>query len=342
MKMFLLFAAFVSLSCNDCRSQTKNNSANINMRGVAIQFLQNLNDAQKEKAQLLFDNEERYHWFYIPIERKGVPLKDLNEKQVKIGMDLLHTALSDTSFNKTMAIIQLENVLRELENASPDYRNPGNYYFTIFGNPGDSIWGWRFEGHHVSFNFSSQNNRLVSGSPGFMGSNPAVVQSGMQKGLQILKEESLLGFELLHSLTAEQKQKAIFSTRAPGDIVTASSRKAMIQSLQGIVYSDLNSKQQKIFLQLLSIYIYRYKSQLASKMMQEIEEAGLNNLRFAWAGSEVAGVGHPHYYRIQGPTIIIEYDNTQNNANHVHTVIRDLKNDFGGDQLLEHYRHSKH
>ena len=177
MKKLLLFFAIVCLCYNNCRSQIKNNSAGIPMRGIAIQFLQSLSAAQKEKAQLLFDNEERYRWFYVPIERKGIPLKDLDEKQMKIGMDLLHTALSDTAFNKAMAIVQLENVLREIENASPDYRNPGNYYFTIFGNPADSIWGWRFEGHHVSFNFSSQNNQLVSGAPGFLGSNPAVVPS---------------------------------------------------------------------------------------------------------------------------------------------------------------------
>ena len=175
-----------------------------------------------------------------------------------------------------------------------------------------------------------------------MGSNPAVVQSGPKKGLEIMKNESSLGFELLHSLTPEQKQKAIFSARAPGDIVTASSRKAMIQTLQGIVYSELNGQQQKTFMQLLGIYIRRYKNPFAATMMKEIENAGLTNLRFAWAGAEEPGIGHPHYYRIQGPTIIIEYDNTQNNANHVHTVVRDLVHDFGGDQLLEHYRHSKH
>jgi hypothetical protein len=342
MKPLLLLLTLISLCSFVCQSQEGNTSANTNMSKVAIQFLQSLNDTQKEKAQLLFDNEERYHWFYVPIERKGIPLKDLNEKQVKIGMELLHTALSDTSFKKTMAIIQLENVLREMENASPDYRTPGNYYFSIFGNPADSIWGWRFEGHHVSFNFSSQKNQLISGSPGFLGANPAVVLSGPQKGLQILKDESSLGFALLNSLTAEQKQKVIISVKAPGDIVTGSSRKAMIGSLQGIAYDELNSEQQKTFLQLLSIYIHRYKSSLASEMMHEIGDAGLNNLRFAWAGAAEPGVGHPHYYRIQGPTIIIEYDNTQNNANHVHTVVRDLLHDFGGDQLLEHYRNNKH
>jgi len=342
MKTLSLFVAFVFLHFFACKSQTKTNAANRSMSNIAVQFLSSLTDVQKQKAQLLFDDEERYRWFYIPIERKGVPLKELTDKQVKIAMDLLHTTLSDTAFNKTMAIIQLENVLREIENASPDYRNPGNYYFTIFGNPVDSIWGWRFEGHHVSFNFSSQNNTLVSGSPGFMGANPAVVQSGPQQGLEVLKDESSLGFELLHSLTVEQKQKAIISSKAPGDIVTASSRKAMIQKPQGILYADLNSNEQNIFLQLLRIYIHRYKSPFAKTMMHEIEEAGLNNLRFAWFGAEEPGLGHPHYYRIQGPTIIIEYDNTQNNANHVHTVVRDLLHDFGGDQLLEHYKHSQH
>jgi hypothetical protein len=341
MKSCILLLAFITLFFA-CQSQTKNNSAHPNMSGVAIQFLESLTGAQKEKAQLAFDNEERYNWHYVPMERKGIPLKELTGKQEKIAMDLLHTALNDTAFEKTMAIIKLENVLREMENASPDYRNPGNYYFSVFGNPADSIWGWRLEGHHVSFNFSSKNNRLISGSPGFLGSNPAVVLSGPQKGLQILKDESLLGLELLNSLTTEQKQKAIVSVRAPADIITGSSRKAIIQTLQGVVYHELNSEQQKKFLQLLSLYIYRYQKSLAAQLMREIEEAGLSNLRFAWAGEQEPGVGHPNYYRIQGPTIIIEYDNTQNNANHVHTVLRDLKNDFGGDELLEHYRNSKH
>ena len=342
MKKFLLCYAVLSLSFHACQSQTTNGPANADMSKVATQFLQSLTPAQKEKAQFSFDNDERYHWNYVPMQRKGIPLKDLTDNQVKIGMGLLHTALSDTGFKKTTAIIELETVLREIENASPDYRNPGHYYVTIFGEPADSTWGWRFEGHHVSFNFSSRNNQLISGTPGFLGANPAVVLSGPQKGLQLLKDESSLGFSLLHSLTAEQKQKAIISEKAPGDIITGASRKAMIQSMQGITYNEMNGEQKTTFLQLVSIYLHRYKSSLAAKMMHEMEEAGLNNLRFAWAGAEEPGVGNRHYYRIQGPTVIIEYDNTQNNANHVHTVVRDLKNDFGGDQLLEHYRNGKH
>jgi len=235
--------------------------------------------------------------------------------------------------------------LKEVENrpANDEHRSPEKYYFSIFGNPvSDSIWGWRFEGHHVSFNFSSENNQLISGTPGFLGTNPAIVLSGPEKGKQILKNESELGFALLHSLDKKQLEKAVINVKAPAEIFTTDSRKAMISDPMGILYSELNITQQKNFMQLLSIYIHRYTALFAMGMMHEIESAGLNTLRFAWAGDQQPGLGHPHYYRIQGPTIIIEYDNTQNNANHVHTVIRDLKNDFGGDELMDHYNKNKH
>jgi len=328
-----------------CRSQSTTSVSSV-MSKVANTFLQSLSPAQKAKTQFAFVDSERYNWHYVPKERKGIALRELTAEQRKAGLDLLHTALSDSGFNKTVAITQLEQVLKVVENreANDDHRDPGKYFFSVFGDPAsDSIWGWRFEGHHVAFNFSSDNNQLVSGTPGFLGSNPAIVLSGSEKGKQILKDETELGFAFLHSLDAQQLVKAVIDKTAPAEILTAASRKAMITDMKGILYSELNSSQQKTFMQLLSLYIHRYDRSLATKMMNEIESAGVNNLRFAWAGEqEQPGPGHPHYYRIQGPTIIIEYDNTQNNANHVHTVIRDLKNDFGGDELLEHYNKHKH
>jgi Protein of unknown function (DUF3500) len=327
-----------------CISQSTGNASE-DMTAFAIKFLQTLSPAQKVKAQFVFGDEERYNWYYVPIDRKGISLKELTAGQRKAGLDLLHAALSDTGFNKTIAIIQLEKVLKEVENrpAGDNYRDPEKYYFSVFGNPGsDSIWGWRFEGHHVAFNFSSKNNQLISATPGFLGANPAIVLSGPQKGEQILKDESELGFVLLHSLDKTQLEKAVISVKAPGEIFTTNSRKAMISDPKGILYSELDITQQNYFMQLLSIYIQRYTHLFAMEMMHEIESAGLHTLRFAWAGDQQPGPGHPHYYRIQGPTIIIEYDNTQNNANHVHTVIRDLKNDFGGDELMEHYNKNKH
>ena len=334
------FVAFLPVCCT---AQTPNLN-NGDMQQAALHFLQNLSATQKEQAQFSFTDEERYHWNYVPMERKGLPLKDLDTAQYRSAMAMLHAALSDTGYAKTSAIIELEAVLKAVENrgAADHYRDPGKYYISVFGKPqADSLWGWRFEGHHVAFNFTAGEKGLVSGTPGFLGANPAVVQAGPQKGKEVLREETALGFALLHSLDEAQRRKAILSSTAPGEILTANSRKALLETPQGVLYSELKSRQQDLLLQLLRLYLNRYQQPLAAAMMKAVEAAGFANLRFAWAGADQPGPGHPHYYRLQGPTLIIEYDNTQNSANHVHTVVRDLKNDFG-DQLLDHYRHTRH
>jgi hypothetical protein len=348
---FLLL--FIGGSFCSCKPQANKNVMQLqfpreDLSGMAVaanDFLQTLSAKQKNSIQFDFDDNERYNWHYVPKSRKGVPLRDLSQVQLQSAMRLLQTALSDTGFQKTNAIIYLEGILRGAEGRPADdtYRDPGKYYISIFGNPAaDSIWGWRLEGHHLSLNFSAKNNSLVSGTPGFFGTNPAVVLSGPEKGKHILKSETELGFALLHSLDATQTRKAVFNDDAPSEIITGADRKAMIENPAGILYSELNSGQQKMMIELLSVYVHRYTKLFAQVMMKEIEVAGLDKLQFAWAGHQQPGIGHPHYYRIQGPTIIIEYDNTQNNANHIHTVIRDLKNDFGGDELSEHYRKNRH
>jgi hypothetical protein len=309
---------------------------------AANKFLASLSSAQRTRALYDFGSDERYNWHFIPLkDRKGILISELNETQKDAAFELLKLCLSDTAFQHTQDIIQLEYVLQDLENRQKGdwFRDPGNYSFIFFGKPSEkTAWGWRFEGHHISFNFSTINNKIVAGTPGFLGANPAIVLSGPQKGKQVLKNEMELGFELILSLTHEQLSKAVISNEVPADIITSNSRKAMIEKPQGILYGELNKEQQKIFLQLLSVYINRFAKHFADDMMHEIEDAGLNNLQFAWAGTQQQVMGNPYYYRIQGPTLIIELDNTQNNANHVHTVVRDLKHDFGGDELLKHYQ----
>ena len=332
----------ISLFVLSCKAQTASSKLAPGMAKTANNFLDILSAAQKAKAQFSFEEQERYNWHYVPKDRKGIPLADLDDNQKKAAFNLLRTGLSDAGYNKAIAVMQLEAVLKEVEARAADdhYRDGSKYYFSVFGNPApDSIWGWRLEGHHVSFNFSAKDNKLVSGTPGFLGANPAVVLSGPEKGKQVLKDEETLGFNLVKSFSEEQLVKVIIDAKAPGEILTTNSRKAMIDDPRGILFSEMNASQQKAFMQLLSLYIHRYTSAFAADMMHEIEEAGLAKCRFAWAGVRAHGVGNPHYYRIQGPTIIIEYDNTQNNANHVHTIVRDLKHDFGGDELLEHYKH---
>jgi hypothetical protein len=265
----------------------------------------------------------------------------MNSKQNSLALELLKSCLGEDSFKKTKEIMQLEVVLKELEKRKPEdnYRDPGNYHFTIFGNPSsNSIWGWRFEGHHISFNFSFNKKTLVSGTPGFMGSNPAIVLNGPMAGKQVLKDESDKGFSLIQSLNETQLKKAIIDTVAFKDILTFDKRKALLGKPEGLKYSELSKVQQSLMLQLIWVYLHRYRHDFAEKMMKDIQKEGLDNIWFAWAGYTKPEIGKGSYYRVQGPTLVIEYDNTQNNANHVHSVVRDLKNDFGGDLLLDHYQ----
>lgn len=310
----------------------------------ASAFISLLNDTQRTKALYPFDTAERYRYMYVPLDdRKGVQLNDLNSTQQQAAIELLKTCLSEGTIDKIGQIRQLDNVLKELEHRKPEdhYRDPNKYFITIFGIPSDkTIWGWRFEGHHIAFHFSANKKQLVAGTPSFLGSNPAIVLEGPQKGKEVLKEETDKGFAFLHALSPDELKKAVTDTGAPAEILTAANRVAMIEHPGGVRYNQLSPAHQQMLLQLLAIYIHRYTKLFADDMMKEIQSAGLDNLWFTWAGYTEHVIGHPYYYRIQGPTIIIEYDNTQNNANHIHTVIRDLKNDFGGDMLLDHYKQS--
>jgi hypothetical protein len=307
----------------------------------ANRFIATLNDAQKAETIFPFDVDERYNFHFVPMKRRGITFNEMNSKQNSLALELLKSCLGEDSFKKTKEIMQLELVLKELEKRKPEdnYRDPGNYHFTIFGNPSpNSIWGWRFEGHHISFNFSFNKKILVSGTPGFMGSNPAIVLNGPMAGKQVLKDESDKGFSLIQSLNVIQLKKAIIDTVAFKDILTFDKRKALLGNPEGIKYSELTKVQQSLLLQLISVYVHRYRNDFAEKMMQDIKKQGLDHIWFAWAGYTKPEIGKGSYYRVQGPTLVIEYDNTQNNANHVHSVVRDLKNDFGGDLLLDHYQ----
>jgi hypothetical protein len=309
---------------------------------AAKKFIGLLDSSQHHEAVYPFDDEERYVYHYFPVnDRKGLSLAAMSPAQRDAAFALVRSCIDGQAEKKIREIIQLEVLLKQIENrpAEDHFRDPGKYFFTVFGIPSaNTTWGWRIEGHHVYFNFSAKDNKLVGGSPAFLGSNPAIVQSGPDKGKEILKEEKETGLALLKLLNDDQKKKAIFSAEAPGEIITGIKRDASMENNQGITFASLNSGQQEQLLAIITLYVHRFTKVFASDMLDEIRKAGLDNIRFAWAGSEATGPGHPHYYRIQGPTIIIEYDNTQNNGNHLHTVVRDLKHDFGGDALLQHYR----
>lgn len=305
----------------------------------ANDFLNSLDAAQAEKARYSFGDEEKFNWHFVPRERNGISFNDLDDRQRQAALALLKACLSEQGYQKATNIMALENVLREVESrpANDTYRDPLNYYLTIFGNPEpDNIWGWRLEGHHISLNFSSASGEIVSGTPAFWGSNPAIVRTGRDRGKQVLKQETALGFTLVNSLSREQMEVAVVAAKAPAEIITGNNRKAELLEPKGLGFNEMNEQQKKLLMQLLNVYVKNYQMGFSKRLMEKIEKAGLENLSFAWAGSLQPGAGH--YYRIQGPMLLIEYDNTQNNANHVHSVVRDLTNDFAEDILREHYQ----
>lgn len=305
---------------------------------LADQFLLTLPSDLKTKAQYPFESDERFNWNFVPTTRNGVSFHDFDSKQKAAALALLKASLSDQGYKKASGIIALETILREVEGRKADdtYRDPLNYFFTIFGTPSaDQPWGWRIEGHHLALNFSSVNGIIESSTPSFMGANPGIVKRGASTGTQVLKQETDLGFVLVNSFSASQLRIARFSNQALPEIVSGNSRKAESLEPKGISFTEFSEAQKKTFMQLLDVYVKNYQLGFSKKLMDKITAAGIENLFFAWAGSLQPGEGH--YYRIQGPMLLIEYDNTQGNANHVHTVVRDLTNDFAEDILREHY-----
>lgn len=310
-------------------------------------FLNTLTPELTARTVFALSDSERFNMNYIPIQRRGPTFHDFNDKQKAAALELLKASLSKEGYHKTTEIMELEKVLIIIENnqqkmadGSP-MRDPLNYHFCIFGKPSATgFWGWRFEGHHVSLNFTSTEGKIISSTPSFLGSNPGIVTIKEDRGKEVLKQETDLGFMLVNSLTEDQLKIARFADVAPGDIITGNKRKVEEMELRGISYSKLTDDQKKIFMKLLNVYIDNYTERFSKTFRDKINKAGIDNLYFGWAGSLKPGIGQ--YYRIQGPVLLIEYDNTQNNANHVHTVVRDLTSDYGEDLLREHYDHDHH
>jgi len=306
------------------------------MAEAAKAFLASLDPEQRARATFQFQDDERFDWHYIPKERKGLPFKDMTAEQKHLAHALLSAGLSQRGYIKAVSIMSLDEVLRILEHGTGPVRDPERYFFSVFGEPAETgIWGYRVEGHHVSQNFTIVNGKVLV-APSFFGANPAEVREGPRKGLRVLGREEDLGRAVVQSLTAEQKKTAIVSADAPGEILTGPSRKAALTGQpSGIAASKLTAQQRELLQNLLDEYCNNVPEQVAQVREEQIKKAG-GNLYFAWAGGEQ--VGQPHYYRIQSPAFLIEYDDTQNNANHIHTVWRDIEGDFGLDLLKEHYQ----
>ena len=328
------------------------------MAAAATKFLSSLTPEQRKQATFAFASDERMHWHFIPtgpapmFPRNGLTIKEMTDAQRKAAHDLLKTGLSQRGYLTASSIMDLETVLGALEKAQRDaapapprtaplVRDPERYFFSVFGTPSPKdTWGWRVEGHHVSLQFTVVNGTLVAGAPAFFGSNPAEVREGPKKGLRILGAEEDAARALVESLDAGQRTKAVINVTAPGDMVTMNQNDIKPLSPVGITADGMKPNQRELLMKLLDVYTGYMAADIAADRVAKYKKAGVDKIGFAWAGP--IEKGQKHYYRIQGPTFLVEYDNTQNDGNHIHSVWRDFESDFGRDLLREHLAAVKH
>jgi hypothetical protein len=315
------------------------------MADAATAFLGDLNAEQRSKASFKFEDDSRFEFRYTPRARTGLPLKEMSEPQRTKAHSLLKTGLSMRGYTNATDIIALENVLRAIEpartGANAIVRDPELYYVSVYGEPNSKApWGWKFEGHHISVNFTIVDGKPVVFAPSFFGSNPAVVKEGAQAGKRALREEEESGRALLAAFSGEQRKKVIFTDQAPREMITGENRDAKAPESVGVTYAEMTPEQRRLLERVLDAYLGRVAPELAKARLDAIRKSGMDKVTFGWAGTTEAG--GPHYYRVQGPTFLIEYDNVQNNANHIHSVWRDFNGDFGRDILREHYKTYAH
>jgi len=308
------------------------------MRESALNLLQSLSKEQIKKITYPFLDAERVYWYYAPINRHGLPLRDMSSSQKSLAFELMKTGLSERGDLKANQIIQHEKILGKIEKEAEIImweRDPTLYFFTIFGDPTDDIdpWGWRVEGHHLSLHFSIWANDILSITPSFFGANPARVQSGTHEGLEVLAPRQSLALELMQSLDPAQSKKALIFDEAPADILTFSSARASLPKEEGLKATNMSQTQKNILKNIVEEYIGEYRSEIASGIVSKWTE-NIDTIHLAWGGGNQ--VGDPHYYRLHGGTFLIEYDNIQNGANHIHSVWRDVDNDFAVDVLRDH------
>jgi hypothetical protein len=298
------------------------------MAVAAERFLASLSRDQAAKATYPFEAPERLDWHFIPRPRKGLPIKEMTSAQRSLAFGLIGAGLTGTGYLKATTIMSLEQVLKELEGGKGPTRDPELYFLTIFGSPSDrGKWGWRVEGHHLSLNFALDDGKIFAATPVFFGANPAEVRQGPRQGLRTLTEREDRALRLFQALDANQQKTATFSEAAPKDIRAANTPQPPADAAVGVANGDLNGDQRGMLRALIESYGEDMPEEVAKVWLDEIRRGGTDTIRFAWAGPPDRS--RPHAYRVQGPSFLIEFNNTQNGANHIHSVWRNMLGDFG-------------
>jgi Protein of unknown function (DUF3500) len=309
---------------------------------AARAWLDGLDATQRAAAVFPFETSERFVWAYTPGTREGLALREMSPAQRSAATAILGAALSERTAAEVASVIALETVLGALEREGGrggwTRRDPELYWFAVFGEPdARAPWSWRIGGHHVAIHVTLADGQVIGSAPSFLGANPAVVPRGPQVGCRALPGEETLARTLLAALTPDERRVAIVNDQAPADILTENAARTDARSIPvGIPYRDLAASARADLERLIRHYLNRVRPEVALAEWDRVVAPGLDEVSFAWAGPEEPGRGH--YYAVRGPRLLIEYDNTQNGANHIHAVWRDLANDWGEDLLAMHLK----
>lgn len=306
------------------------------MRNSLQEIIYNMHPEEKKLSLFSFEDKSRTFWHYIPIDRVGLSIEKATRKTVNRIFELLALLLSDTGYLLVEKIMNHEMILKSIEEKDGISRWPRSnqrYWFSIYGSPEDNRVAWKFEGHHISINCLLIDHQIII-TPLFWGANPANVKEGTNNGLRILSPIEDLARQLILSFNKQQLLKVLIEDNAPRDLLTTNQREIFLKKPSGIALNDMLLEQQKLFLKLINWYFNTTTKTLASSLLTNMKNSNSGSIYFAWAGG--TSFGMPHYYCIQGSNMFIEYDCVQDNANHIHSVVRDSKKDFGDDILMQH------
>ena len=320
------------------RTGARGRASRLAMADLAGAFVDSLSEAQRRQTLWPFEDSERFNWHYVPRERAGLAVKEMGSASKAALHDLLRHALSEAGYHKAVDVMSLEEPLGLIEQHRRHYRHPENYSVTVFGTPGRLPWGWRIEGHHLSLNFTAVTEELFGVTPAFWGANPARVPDGYpMAGHRTLGRETDLSYRLIRSLGEAERGRAIIASTSLGNIITEPGREDALRERQGLPLAAMGEGLRDLALELLETYAGNLRGELAEAELARVREAGFDEIHFAWGGP--LEDGHANYWRLHGPITLVEYDNTQNDANHIHSIWHDLTRNWGRDLLREHYAH---
>jgi hypothetical protein len=316
------------------------------MVNSANRFLASLTPELQARATFAFDDEEeRLHFHFIPpetFERNGVTIKEMTPAQREAAHDLLASGLSQRGYMTVSEIMEAEGILQMLEGEDRQFaRDPEAYYVSVFGTPStDGSWGWRWEGHHLSLHFTVVDGNVTVSAPTFLSASPAEVPEGPRRGMRPLGRQEDAGRALLGSLTPDQRAMAVFDEVAPTNIVAGVELQVDPLAPAGIAARDLSPVQRQLLMDIVDSYVSVMAPDIAALRRAKIRQDGPENITFAWAGGTLRG--EVSYFRVQGPSFLIEFDHTQRQPNHIHSAWRDFHGDFGRDLIREHLAQQEH